>query len=224
MELAKARVELRAGNFQAVERWAENRDEAATAENQPLHLAEQLLLARFYLAKRHTAAAVTLLQEEREAATQSQRAGDLVAILALLALARAAQGAEERAQVILEEALRLGEPANYVRLFVDLGPPMARLLREAAVEGIALDYVTRLLAAFAESEQSSQAAGLVEPLSERELEVLRLIAAGLTNREIAEQLVIAYGTAKRHASNIYGKLAVDNRTQAVARARELRLL
>jgi LuxR family maltose regulon positive regulatory protein len=190
-----------------------------------MHLAEQILLARVYLAQGRTGDAARVLEQQREAAVQDRRAGDLVAILALLALVRARQGADTQALVTLEEALRLVQPANYVRLFVDYGEPMAQLLQTAAAAGIALDYVTQLLAAFAAAEEKGrEVEALVEPLSDRELEVLRLIAAGLTNREIAEQLVIAHGTAKRHVSNIYGKLAVGNRTQAVARGRELGLL
>lgn len=125
----------------------------------------------------------------------------------------------------MEKALHLGSSGRFIRPFVDCGEPMVQLLQTAAAAGIALDFVTRLLGAFAATEEAGLAPkALIEPLSERELEVLRLIAAGLTNREIAEQLVIAHGTAKRHISNIYGKLGVGSRTQVVARARELRLL
>ena len=222
VEIAQANLHLRQGNLPAVADWAERHDPDALAEKQPLRLAERLLLARFYLAQQQTAAAATLLHEEREAAVQSKRQGDLVAILSLLALVQTAQGVEA-ALTTLAEALRLGEPGNFIRPFVDGGRPMARLLQTAAAQGMALDYVTRLLAAFG-STSSLATEALVEPLSERELEVLRLVAAGLTNRDIAAQLIIAHGTAKRHLSNIYGKLGVGSRTQAVARARELRLL
>ena len=99
---------------------------------------------------------------------------------------------------------------------------MAALLRVAASRGIALDYVSKLLAAF--EEVAAPSAPLIEPLTERELEVLRLLAAGLSNREIAAQLFLAVGTVKKHTSNIYGKLNVHKRTQAVARARELGLV
>jgi LuxR family maltose regulon positive regulatory protein len=103
---------------------------------------------------------------------------------------------------------------------------MAHLLRRALADGIAPGYVSRLLAAFGESPQTTSPAvqALVEPLTEREMEVLRLAADGLSNREIAQELVVAVSTVKSHINHLYGKLAVKNRTQAVARARELGLL
>ena len=108
-----------------------------------------------------------------------------------------------------------------MRVFVSKGAPMQKLLRQAAARGIAVERVGKLLAAF---KQVASPSPLIEPLSERELQVLRLITAGLSNREIAAELVLTVGTVKRHASNIYGKLNVHKRTQAVARARELGLL
>jgi LuxR family maltose regulon positive regulatory protein len=150
----------------------------------------------------------------------------------LQALAFQAEGDTARAMAALERALTLAEPGGFVRVFVDEGPPMARLLYEAASREIAPDYARRLLAAFpvAEAEQTgpfkTQAAKpeLVEPLSERELEVLQLIAEGLTNQEIASRLFLALNTVKAHSRNIYGKLGVHSRTQAIARARALGIL
>jgi LuxR family maltose regulon positive regulatory protein len=134
--------------------------------------------------------------------------------------------------VALERALTLAEPGGFIRVFVDEGPPMARLLNKAATHGIAPEYTRRLLAAFpvAESEQTGSSktqppkSELIESLSERELEVLQLIAAGLTNPEIASSLFLALNTVKAHTRNIYGKLGVHSRTQAVARARALGIL
>jgi LuxR family maltose regulon positive regulatory protein len=113
-----------------------------------------------------------------------------------------------------------------VRTFVDEGEPMARLLRRALTGGVAPGYVTRLLAACGESapETSPVSQALVEPLTERELEVLRLLAAGLSNREIAQELVVALSTVKSHVNHTYGKLGVKSRTRAVARAQELDLV
>ena len=154
--------------------------------------------------------------------------GSVIEILALLALAHAAQGDIPLALVSLERAVTLSEPEGYVRLFVDEGPPMAHLLQEAASRGIAPGYTRRLLAAFSpESEHpgpSIPQSVLVEPLSERELEVLQHIAEGFTNQEIADRLYLSLYTVKAHARNIYGKLDVNNRAQAVARARELGVL
>jgi LuxR family maltose regulon positive regulatory protein len=132
----------------------------------------------------------------------------------------------------LERALALAEPGGFIRIFVDEGPSMARLLHEAPSREIAPDYVRRLLAAFpvAEPEQAdplkreAPKSELLEPLSERELEVLQLIAEGLTNPEIASRLFLALNTVKAHSRNIYGKLGVHSRTQAVARARALGVL
>ncbi|HYF65293.1 MAG TPA: LuxR C-terminal-related transcriptional regulator, partial [Herpetosiphonaceae bacterium] len=123
---------------------------------------------------------------------------------------------------LLGDALALAEPGGFVRLFVDEGPPMKQLLQEAA-RGPDADYAGRLLAAFAPGARRSAQAG-IDALSERELEVLRHIAAGLTDRQIAARLHLSLHTVKVHARNIYGKLAVGNRTQAGARARELGLL
>jgi LuxR family maltose regulon positive regulatory protein len=130
------------------------------------------------------------------------------------------------AMTALEHALRLAEPEGYVRLFVDLGLPMIRLLQEARSRGVMPDYVARLLAAAGESVAAETAGkrALPEPLSVREQEVLKLMVAGLTNREIADTLVISQQTVKKHAENIYAKLGVRGRTEAAARARELDLL
>jgi LuxR family maltose regulon positive regulatory protein len=128
--------------------------------------------------------------------------------------------------ISLERALRLAEPEGYVRLFADLGLPMARLLQEARSREVIPDYVESLLAACGTdlASSDSRAGALPEPLSQREQEVLRLIAAGFTNREIAESLVISSETVKKHTGSIFGKLGVGNRTEAAARARELGML
>jgi LuxR family maltose regulon positive regulatory protein len=127
---------------------------------------------------------------------------------------------------LVERALRIAEPEGYVRLFADLGLPMGRLLQEARGRDVMPDYVERLLGAFQAipSTTGHGESALPEPLSQREEEVLRLIAAGLTNREIAERLIISAETAKKHVGNICDKLGVRNRTEAAARARELGLL
>jgi LuxR family maltose regulon positive regulatory protein len=169
----------------------------------------------------------------------------------LQALAYGALRDTPRAMARLEQALSLAEPESYIRIFVDEGAPMAALLRQAAAQGLAPIYVSKLLAAFPTVEQPSEggteptlpeesrkeqkvassplnsqsfAPALIEPLSERELEVLRLVAAGRSNQEIARELIISVGTAKKHLNNIFGKLNVSSRTQAVALARELNLL
>jgi LuxR family maltose regulon positive regulatory protein len=134
--------------------------------------------------------------------------------------------------VTLERALTLAEPRGFYRIFVDEGPAMARLLYTALDRGMAPDYVRRLLQAFpiAEPKQVDPSeppgfeAGYIEPLTEREIQILQLIAAGLTNPEVATRLFLSLHTVKTHTRNIYGKLDVHNRTQAVAKAKGLGIL
>jgi LuxR family maltose regulon positive regulatory protein len=156
----------------------------------------------------------------------------MIEILVLQALADEAQGDIPRALGALERALILAEPESYIQVFVDEGPSMGHLLYEALTRGIAPNYIQRLLTAFPATElkhaassptQASQSE-LIEPLSERELEVLQLLAEGLTNQEIGAQLYLSPNTVKVHAHNIYGKLGVNNRAQAGARARALGIL
>jgi LuxR family maltose regulon positive regulatory protein len=163
----------------------------------------------------------------------AQKAGWIhktIQILILRALALHADGRRDGALAALGRALTLAEPGGYVRTFIDHRRPMAHLLRQAAERGVAPSYTGQLLAVFgdqiATQEQGTKPVPppLVEPLSEREIEVLQLIAEGLTNRQIGERLFISPGTVKAHTSNIYGKLDVRSRTQAVARARVLNIL
>jgi LuxR family maltose regulon positive regulatory protein len=164
-----------------------------------------------------------------QTAEAAMRMGSIVKILALQALAFQAQRDMDQAMSALERALSLAEPEGFVRTFVDEGEPMARLLQQAAARGIAPDYGSQLLAVFGAEEiafaaAAPGAASLVEPLTERELEVLHLLGDGYSNQDIAGALVITLNTVKKHASGIYGKLGVHNRTQAVIRAQELGLL
>ncbi len=172
-----------------------------------------------------------MLDRQRDAARDGGRAGRLIEILALQAVALLAQGRRDQALAALEQALALARPEGYVRLFIDEaspageGAPIGELLRQLAAKGTAVDYVSQLLAALREERGTQdQGPALVEPLSARELEVLRLLAVGISNKEIAETLVIATSTVKQHLKNIYGKLDVHNRTQAANRARDLDLL
>ena len=165
--------------------------------------------------------------------------GSVIEIGVLQALAHQAQGNLAPALIALERALRLAEPEGYVRIFVDEGPAMARLLSVAAAQGMMTDYIAKLLAALPGTENrvmrtelteslhsvlSPQSLSLVEPLSARELEVLQLMAQGLSNGEISARLFLALSTVKGHNRRIFDKLQVQRRTEAVARARELGLL
>jgi LuxR family maltose regulon positive regulatory protein len=149
-------------------------------------------------------------------------------MLGLLALANHALGDQAAARAALERALALAEPEGFVRVFLDEGAPMADLLRQ--VTGAHRDFARRLLAAFggapgAPAHNTPDAAGpLVEPLTQRELDILRLIAQGLSNAEIGARLFLAPGTVKSYTYSLYGKLDVHSRTQAVSRAQALGLL
>jgi LuxR family maltose regulon positive regulatory protein len=153
-----------------------------------------------------------------------------IGILILQALALQALGEGDQALIALERALSLAEPEGYVRAFIAEGAPMAELLRQAAVKGIRSDYVRKLLAALeneaVDARRTSHLApsSLIEPLSERELEVLRLLTTHLSGTEIAQELVVSVNTIRSHKKNIYGKLNVHTRADAVRRAKELGVL
>jgi LuxR family maltose regulon positive regulatory protein len=165
----------------------------------------------------------TSLKRLIEEAQGEGRTGVQIEALAFQALADWKRSEQPNAMIHLENALRLAEPEGFVRLFVDLGLPMARLLQEAHSRRIMPEYVEVLLEAFSTDPSTAGEGALPEPLTPREQEVLALIAAGLTNREIAERLVVSPETVKKHTGSIYSKLGVRSRTQAVARARELDL-
>jgi LuxR family maltose regulon positive regulatory protein len=167
-----------------------------------------------------------LLQDAQDKA----RMGSALEILMLRALAEEAQGNRTSALSTLRRALVHAAQEGYIRLFLDEGEPMLNLLRQAHARAIASDYVSILLAAFGEQHildlppPSPSMPSLAEPLTEREREVLRLLLEGASNREIARRLVVSLNTVKRHIYNLCGKLGVQSRTQAIARARALNLL
>ena len=152
-------------------------------------------------------------------------------IMIFQAVALQARGDKDKAVQQLGDALALAEPGGFIRLFVDEGMPMAQLLSEAAARGIMPDYIGKLLAVFeAEGQQIENvsylppAHHLVDSLTKREQEILILIAAGLKNKEIAEQLVISLNTVLYHIKNIYSKLGVNKRSLAIAKAKEISLI
>jgi LuxR family maltose regulon positive regulatory protein len=197
-----------------------------------LHEMEYIVLARILVAQGRLDEATPLLQRLLEAAEARGHTSRVIEILMLQAIVFHVGGEPDQAMTSLERALNLAKPGGFIRIFVDEGPSMARLLYEALSRGIAPDYVRRLLAAFTIDEpvqagpkkSPTDQSELVEPLSERELEILQRIAEGFTNREIADRLCLSLNTVKVHTRNIYGKLGVNNRTQAVARARALGVL
>jgi LuxR family maltose regulon positive regulatory protein len=222
-EVAEAQVLalLRQGNVTAA---------AALAHGHALPLSQ----ARVLLAQGQAAAALEVLAPRRQHAEAKGWASERLKALALQALAHQALGDQPRAVQALETALALAEPAGCIRSFVDEGAPMAQLLAAAARRGVNPAYTGRLLAAVDGEKQARAGAApgpgpapaqpSIEPLTPRELEVLRLIARGLSNLEISEQLFLALDTVKGHNRRIFDKLQVQRRTEAVARARELGVL
>lgn len=232
----KARIRLLQGRLVEARQWAEV--EGLTPDDELTFLQEyaHITLARLLLAEYERNGADDAIQSGRKflerllpAAEAGDRAASVVEICLLLALAHAAAGDMDAGLPHLQRALSLAEAEGYVRLFVEEGPPMARLLTEAARRAIAPDYTARLLADFAPhspspATQADAPSPLIEPLSDREQEVLELIAEGLSNQEICDRLYLALSTVKGHNRNIFDKLQVQRRTEAVARARELGLI
>jgi LuxR family maltose regulon positive regulatory protein len=182
--------------------------------------------ARVCLAQGDTDAALTILRPFCQQMEASGWQDERLKALVLLVMALDAQGKKDDALQALQKALVLAEPGGCIRIFVDEGPSMKALLSKVRLESLGLGaYVKQLLAAFGQPDQhAAMQPSLVEPLSERELEVLQLIAQGLSNQEISELLFLALSTVKGHNRRIYAKLQVQRRTEAVAHARELGLI
>jgi LuxR family maltose regulon positive regulatory protein len=202
-------------------------DEALT--ERPESEVAQLAVARVLIIRgddHSLAQAQAYLEQLHPAAAAEGRMGIHIEALALLAIANERRGKMAAALINLEHALRLAEPEGYIRLFADLGLPLGYLLQEAQARNVMPEYIATLLNAFGDNMTSRHTGQqkLPEPLTDREAEILELLAAGLTNLEIAEKLVISAGTVKKHASNIYGKLGVSSRTEAAINAKELGLL
>ncbi len=232
VESFRALLSAAQGRVDEARRWAQITGLDVDSESDFLREGELVIMARVLIAQKQWNEAARLIDRLLGDTEPGKRWGRVIELLILRALVLDAQEKQDEALEPLARALALAEPEGYVRIFVDEGLPMARLLYEALSRGIAPDYVHRLLAAFpaAEPEQAAPSkkqapkSELVEPLSERELQVLQLLAQGLTNPEIASQLFLALNTIKAHARSIYGKLGVNNRTQAAARARALGIL
>ena len=234
----KTRVWVRQGRLNEALGWTRERDLSVDNDLSFLREFEHITLARVHIAQyvydrvdSSINEAMGLLERLLQAAEEGGRTGSVIEILVLQALAHEALGDTSSALISLERALTQAEPEGYVRIFVDEGMPMALLMSAAAAHGIMPGYTGKLLAVF-EAEQHKiegisylpPAQPLIEPLSQRELEVLQLMALGLSNREISERLFLALSTVKGHNRRIFGKFGVQRRTEAVARARELGLL
>jgi LuxR family maltose regulon positive regulatory protein len=231
----QARLNLQADKPDEVVQWVEGMLAIAANDREmswPAAFANtlQALLARAYLAQDKAEAALAIVEPLIPPARAAGVFLHVIELCVLRALAQHALDDTAAALASLTYSLELTEPEGFVRIYLNEGAPMLALLREGSTQAVAPDYVARLLSAF-ELEKAytsvppaARTSALVEPLTPREMDVLRLISQGLSNRDIAKELVIALNTVKRHTSSIYGKLDVKSRTQAIVRARELGLL
>jgi LuxR family maltose regulon positive regulatory protein len=238
----RARLWIRQGNIDAAAAWADAY--LARPENAPgypgyLCQIEGTTWARVLMARGKPELAAGTIAPLMQSAEEAGRTGDVIELLALMALALDAQGQSVRAGTLIHRALTLAEPEGYVRLFVDEGRPMSALISRSlsqfekkpqAGHKKLLAYIVRLQGVFSGKPAELHAdidhaqGGMPEPLSGRELEVLGLVAGGLSNAEIAAKLFISVGTVKRHINNLFGKLEVRSRTQAIARAKNIGLI
>jgi LuxR family maltose regulon positive regulatory protein len=221
-----ARLALAQGDLASAVRWVQENHLEVDDELSPPRELEYLTFARVLMAQQRPHETLPLLGRLLHLAEQQGRLGNALEVLVLHALASRAYSDEAEAMARLTRALSVAEPEGYIRLFIDEGEPIVALLRQAYAHEIASDYVaTLLLAAGSTFTDSPVPAGsLLEPLTERELEVLRLLVAGLSNAAMARELVITVGTVKSHINHIYGKLGVQSRSQAIARVHSLHLL
>jgi LuxR family maltose regulon positive regulatory protein len=221
----KARVWVAQGRLDEALEWTRELGLSVTDDLSYLHEFEHITLARVLLARHAIPDAMRLLKSLLRAADDGVRTGSVIEILVLQAIGYQIQDNIAAALLPLERALTLAEPDGYLRIFVDEGPAMAALLQVAAKQKTAPEYARRLLAAFALPRNRTRVTqALLEPLSERELDVLRLLGTELDGPDIARQLVVSLSTVRTHTRSIYSKLGVNSRRAAVSRADELNLL
>lgn len=226
IEAFRIRLALAQGQLEPAIRWASEHPSDPDKEIAYNRQIEVVAKVRILLAQKQPDAALILLDRLLDRFGDRGQTARTMEFLLLKALALAARRDIPAALSPLARALTLGEPEGFMRIFLDEGNPMMELLRHAGSRGIAPKYVARLLAAENRATVMAPASRqpLIEPLTERELEVLRLISQGFSNQAIADRLVVALGTVKTHTASLYRKLDVSSRTQAVARASELGLL
>jgi LuxR family maltose regulon positive regulatory protein len=231
----RARLWVAQGQLEDARRWAETRGLSAGGKFARNTEVEYVVLVRLLLAENRVDEALPLLSRLHGVMESAGRYGHLIEVLVLQAVALDMQGDTPSALAVLEQAMRLASPEGYMRVFLDEGKPMETLLKSAMTrwkDHDLLAYARRLVAVFSQEgaerpvppARTSRGDTLIEPLSEREMEVLHLVAAGWSNQEIGDKLVISVRTVKKHVENIHGKLGVRSRTQAAAKARELNLL
>jgi LuxR family maltose regulon positive regulatory protein len=219
----RARVLLAQGDVVAAARWASARSLTVEDELSYLREFEHITLARIVLAGDEAiGGAIALLDRLLVAAEEGGRTGSIIEILVLLAVTRQRRGDEQAATAAIADALAQAEPQGHVRAFVAEGAPAADLVRGVTVEGPAARHARRVLAAFdAVRPAPPVRAGVVEELSPREVDVIRLLRSDLSGPEIARELLVSLNTFRTHTKNIYAKLGVNNRREAVRRASEL---
>jgi LuxR family maltose regulon positive regulatory protein len=233
-------VRIAQGDVEAASRWVEERNLDGSGEafdSVPLLRAlEYIVLAQVRVAQGRPEEALEVLRPLRQRAENANWVAFAIRILIAESLALQAQGHIDQAMISLARALSLAEAGGFAQVFVDEGAPMSELLRQAAARGIEADYAGKLLAAIKSQAWRSKISDreaaqrnlkpetLIEPLTERELEVLRLLSTSLSSTEMAEELFISVNTVRSHIRTIYSKLDVHSRYEAVARARELNLL
>jgi LuxR family maltose regulon positive regulatory protein len=228
----RTRVRLRCGDLERAEGWALECGVCADDELSYLREYEHLTLARLLLARHQAGAdpaawtqATQLLTRLLTATLEGGRRGTAIEVFVLQALSHQAGGDLPNAVAALRRAVELAESEGYVRVFAEEGPPMAALLKSLARQDSHSVYVRRLLAAAQRGRHiPAQRSGLIEPLSERELDVLRLLATDLDGPDIARRLHVSLNTMRTHSRNIFRKLEVNNRRAAVSKAIELELL
>jgi LuxR family maltose regulon positive regulatory protein len=214
---------LKQDQVDIVKRWAQEHG------NNPPEFQFQFILARLWLIQGRFGQAARLLATLRQESETTRQIGRLLKSMILQAAALQGQADIVQARLVLTQALRLAEPGGYIRSFADESVPVIELLRQVMQAIPSSDYTARLLAAMQADRQALPLTGQpfnqpAEPLSERELEVLRLVAINLSNQEIAGQLVVSLNTVKTHLKRLYAKLDARNRLEAIERARRLGLL
>jgi LuxR family maltose regulon positive regulatory protein len=237
----RAELWIRQGNLRDASHWADSMSLQVADAFDMQHEIEYMTLARLFIARGEPESSLSLLARLLQRSEAAKRKSRLIECLLLQTLAQLALASEQQAKQTLSRALVIAEQGGYIRTFVDEGEPIRFLIsgvrsqiekrKNTRAKGTLLPYVDTLLAAFGNQPHSVRPAAplgnseiLVEPLSERELAVLKLVDAGFSNREIADKLFIEIGTVKTHINNIYSKLNVHSRTQAIARSRDLSLL
>ncbi|HWI05355.1 MAG TPA: LuxR C-terminal-related transcriptional regulator, partial [Acidimicrobiales bacterium] len=227
----RARVQAAHGQIDEALGWVRQRRLTPEDDLGYLNEFEHITLARVLLGQHRTGRSGRSLQDASgllgrllAGAETGKRTGAVIEILVLQSLVSQARGEASAALASLRRAVELGEPEGYVRVFAGEGPPLAHLLQALAKHGILADYIHRLLAATAAAGSRPVKQPLVDPLSDRELAVLRLLASDLGGPDIARELMVSLNTMRTHTKSIYAKLGVNDRRTAVRKAQELRLL